>query len=169
MIRPLRRRHLWLVGALAVVVAPLFVAALAVRPAPAIQPALPAGMAPAAAIGDDHPGSSALPAAAAPSAVRAELPTTPPIRLRPMAGGAIEASGDGSVEGADLLLYWAPADGGRSLADAHLLGALRGGERQLLRLPAAAAGADGVLILYSLGHGDELARAPWPTIPEPGP
>ncbi|MFQ5349130.1 MAG: hypothetical protein ACE5EG_01665 [Thermoanaerobaculia bacterium] len=154
MIRPLRRRHLWLVAGVAAIAAPLYLAALAARPAPVVEPALPDGLAEplAATMGEG-----------------VELPTTPPIYLRPLAGGAVEATADGFVEGADLLLYWAPAEGSRSLAEAHLLGALRGGERQQLRLPAEAAGVSGVLVLYSLGHGDEVAYAPWPTTPGDAP
>ncbi len=147
MIRPLRRRHLWLVAAVAVIAVPLYLAALAARPAPAVQETLPVELA-----------ERAMTA----SGEGIELPTTPPIRIRPVSGGAIEAAADGFVEGAGLLLYWAPAQGPRTLADAHLLGALRGGERQTFELPEAASGTPGVLILYSLGHGEELAYAPWP-------
>jgi hypothetical protein len=146
MIRQLRRRHRWLVGTVAVIAAPLYLAALAARPEPAVQAALPAGLAERAASG----GGEAV-----------ELPTSPPIRVRPVAGSAIELTADGFVEGADLLLYWAPAKAAQTMADAHLLGAVRGGERQILELPAAAV-APGVLFLYSLGHGAEVAQAPWP-------
>lgn len=151
MIRPLRRRHLWLVGGVAAIVAPIYLAALATRPAPAVQESLPAALAEGGATGTGE---------------AVELPTTPPIQVRPVAGGAIETRADGFVDGADLLLYWTAAEGSRSLAEAHLLGALRGGERQLFDLPGTAAVTPGVLILYSLGHGEELASAPWPADPE---
>jgi hypothetical protein len=147
MIRPLRRRHLWLVGTVAVIAAPLYLAALAARPVPAVQESLPTELAERAATS---------------SGAGIELPTSPPIRVRPVAGGAIEAAADGFVEGADLLLYWAPAEASRSLAEAHLLGPLRGGERQVFELPETASGTAGVLILYSLGHGEEMAYAAWP-------
>ena len=148
MIRRLRRRHLWLLGGVAAIGAPLYLAALASRPAPAVQEALPSPLA--------EP-----PAAAAGEAIA--LPTTPPILVRSAGAGAIEARAEGVVEGADLLLYWAPASDSPSLADAYLLGPIRGGERQLFDLPAEAVGTPGVLIVYSLGHGEEIALAPWPT------
>lgn len=151
MIRPLRRRHLWLLAAVAVIVAPLYLAALAVRPAPAVQEVLAGGL--------------AEPALAA-SGEAVELPTSPPLQVRPAAANAIEIRSDGAVEGADLLLYWAPATGSRSPDDAWLLGAVRGGERQVLELPEVAAGSAGVLVLYSLGQAEEMAHAPWP--PESG-
>ena len=151
MIRPLRRRHLWLVGAVAAIAAPLYLAALAGRPAPAVQETLPAAL--------------AEPATAA-TGESVEIPTTPPILVRTAAAGTIETQADGQVEGAELLFYWAPAGGSRSLADAHLLGPFRGGERQLFELPAEAESAAGVLILYSLGHGEEIAYAPWPAASE---
>ena len=154
MIRPLRRRHLYLVAVVAAVVAPLYLAALAARPQPAVQKALPEGLA--------RPASAA-------SGEAVELPTTPPIRLWAAAAGTIEAEAEGFVEGADLLLYWAPAEGPRSLADAQLLGAMRGGERQLFSLPEAAATEPGVVVLYSLAHGEELTSAPWPATPESAP
>jgi hypothetical protein len=169
MIRPLRRRHLWLVGAVAVLVAPLYLAALAARPAPAVQEALPAGLAQSAESDSLYLGTSAALNPAVQEATWTELPTTPPIRLRPVAKGAIEAAADGFVEGADLLLYWAPAEGSREMATAHLLGALGGGERQLFELPAAAARTDGVIILYSLGHDEEVAYVPWPAPLEAAP
>ena len=190
MIRPLRRRHPWLVGATAALAGPLYLAALAARPAPAVQEALPPGLAePGAPVigapvtgapvtgapvtGVPVTGAAATGAAAAPGAASTggavKLPTTPPIRLRPVAGGAIEATADGFVEGADLLLYWAPRDGERQVAEAYLLGAPRGGERQVFDLPAAAAATPGVVILYSLGHGEELARADWPAAVERAP
>ena len=147
MIRPLRRRHLWLVAAVAAIVAPLYLAALTARPAPAVQGELAGGL--------------AGPAKAA-SGQGVELPTTPPLEVRAAGAGIIEIRSDGFIEGADLLLYWAPATGSRSLADAWLLGAVRGGERQLLHLPDVSKGAPGVLVLHSLGHGEEIAYAPWP-------
>jgi hypothetical protein len=151
LIRPLRRRHPWMVGAVAAIVAPLYLAALATRPQPVIQQGLPVGLSePAAAV----------------SGAGLELPTTPPIRVRPAAAGTIEVAAEGFVEGADLLLYWMSPEDGRSLSEAYLLGALRGGERQLFALPGEQIGAVGFLVLYSLGHGEEIARAPWP--PEPG-
>ena len=147
MIRPLRRRHPWLVAVIALIVAPLYLAALASRPEPALQEELAGGLA--------EPGSAA-------SGETVELSTTPPLQVRSAGTGAIEVRADGFVDGADLLLYWAPAAGSRSLADAWLLDAVRGGERQRLDLPDAAAGAAGVLVLYSLGHGEEIAYASWP-------
>ena len=147
MIRPLRRRHLWMVATLAAIVAPLYLAALAVRPAPAVQEALPGGLA--------EPAS-------ADSGEMVELPTTPPLQVRAAGADAIEIRSEGFIEGADLLLYWAPAAGARSLADAWLLGPVRGGGRQILELPGAATAAPGVLVLYSLGHGEEIAYASWP-------
>ena len=158
MIRPLRRRHLWLVGAVAAIVAPIYLAALAGRPAPAVQQSLPTGLAERGPTGSDAGSDEGV-----------ELPTTPPIRVRPVSGGAIEARADGFVEGADLLLYWTAAEGSRSLTEAHLLGALRGGERQLFDLPGAAFATPGVLVVYSLGHGEELAYAPWPAALEERP
>ena len=154
MIRPLRRRHPWLVGLVAVVVAPLYLAALAARPEPPIQEALPATL---------------VEAAASPSGDGVTIPTEPPIRVRPAGGGALVVEADGFVEAAGPLLYWAPASDSLSPADAHMLGALRGGERQVFELPAAAVGTDGVLVLFSLGHGEEIAQAPWPASPEAAP
>jgi len=154
MIRPLRRRQLWLVAVVAAIVAPLYLAALAARPRPAVQEALPATLA--------EPATSA-------SSEGVVIPTTPPIHVRPAGDGTIETAAVGFVEGADLLLYWASADGARTLADAYLLGALRGGERQVFHLPDATAGEPGVLVLYSLGHGEELASAPWPATPGSAP
>ncbi len=154
MIRPLRQRHLWMVATVAAIVAPLYLASLAARPAPAVQEGLPVGL--------TEP-------AAATSGEGVELPTTPPLRVRPAAAGTIVVEADGFVEGADLLLYWAPGEGPRTLADAYLLGALRGGERQLFALPEERAGEPGVLVLYSLGHGEEVAYAPWPATAEGAP
>ena len=139
---------------MALIGAPLYLAALAARPAPAVQETLPAGLVEPAGDTSGDP---------------VELPTTPPIRVRAAAGGAIETAADGFVEGADLLLYWASAEGAGTLADAHLLGAFRGGDRQRFALPEAAAGTPGTLILYSLGHGEELARASWPAAAESAP
>ncbi len=169
MIRPLRRRHRWMVALVGAVAAPLYVAALLARPAPAVQETLPDALAPAGAMGGGSPGAPAPLTGGAPGGRAVELPTTPPIRLRAAAGGAIEATADGFVEGADLLLYWAPAEGSRSIAEAFLLGALRGGERQRFALPAAAGAGTGVLILYSLGHGEEIAYASWPASAEAAP
>ncbi len=147
MIRPLRRRHRWMVGLVAVATGPLYLAALAGRPDPPVQETLPPSL--------SEP-------AASPSGAGVEIPTEPPIRVRHGGGGALIVEADGFVEAAGPLLYWAPAGDSRGLTDAHLLGALRGGERQVFALPAAADGADGVLVLYSLGHGEEVADAPWP-------
>ena len=147
MIRPLRKRHLWTVAMVAAIVAPLYLAVLAARPSPAIQEELTGGLA--------GPASTA-------SGEVVEIPTSPPLHVRAAGGGAIEIGSDGSIEGADLLLYWAPAGGSRSLAEAYLLGTVRGGERQRMALPDEAVGEPGVLILYSLGHGEEIAYAAWP-------
>ena len=45
MIRPLRRRHLWLIALVGVLAGALYLAALAARPAPAVQEVLPPGLA----------------------------------------------------------------------------------------------------------------------------
>ena len=154
MIRPLRRRHLWLIALVGAVAGPIYLAALAARPDPPVQQTVPPALAEVAA---------------SPTGDGVELSTEPPIRVRPGGGGALIVEADGFVEAAGPLLYWTPSESSRSLADAHLLGALRGGERQVFELPAAAAGADGVLVLYSLGHGEEIAYAPWPARTEAAP
>lgn len=154
MIRPLRRRHLWMVAGMAAVVAPLALAALASRPAAPLQPGLPVGLV-------------APPAAAAGEGV--ELPTSPPLMLRPAAAGTLVAEAASPLEGADLLLYWAPVEAGAALADAYLLGPVRGGERQLFALPEESTGRAGSVVLYSLGHGEVVATTPWPATAEAAP
>ncbi len=144
MIRPLRRRHLWMVILMAVLVASLYLAALAARPETPLEGELPA------ALGVPE---------VAPAGAGVELPTSPPLRVRPTADGRIELAAEGPIEGAGLLLYWLPAGAGGP-ADGHLLGPLAGGARQVLALPPAAA-ARGELLLYSLGHGEEVARTGW--------
>ncbi|MHC4816331.1 MAG: hypothetical protein ACYTFN_25030 [Planctomycetota bacterium] len=146
MIRPLRQRHVRLVASVAAIAAPLFIAALVARPAPRAQEHLPAALA--------EPASTAFGEAV-------ELPTSPPIRVRAGTAGTLETEADGAVEGADLLLYWVPGERPPSLAEAWLLGALRGGERQVFTLPEAASTQSGHLVLYSLGHGEEVASTPW--------
>lgn len=147
MIRPLRRRHRWMVAGVAVIVAPLCLAALAARPERTVQAELPPAL-----------GAPVV----TPAGAGVELPSSPPLRVRPTPDGRIELTAEGPIDGAGLLLYWLPT-GARGPADGHLLGAVAGGARQLL-VPPAAATAPGELLLYSLGHGEEVARAAWPGV-----
>jgi hypothetical protein len=139
-----------MVGAMAAIVTPLYLAALAARPESPVQQELPRML-------SEPPTSVGAPGVA--------LAAEPAIELRPTTDGSLEVVASAELEGADLLLYWAPAGGGRSLADAFLLGPLRGGERQLFELPTPAAVDPGVIVLYSLGHDEEVAYAPWPASP----
>ncbi len=144
MIRPLRRRHLWLVAAVTAITVPLYLAALAARPAPVPASDLP-------------PALAAPPAASGPAV---ELTSSPVLRARAMQGGrAVQLELEGAFESPAPLLYWVP--GGEGLDGGRLLGAVGGDRRQRFELPAAADGP-GFLVVYSLGHGAELARAAWP-------
>lgn len=84
---------------------------------------------------------------------------------RPGAGpDALLIVPDGDPAIPDLLAYWSPTAGdGRELPpDAMLIGALRGGRRQVLPLPAPEMMRGGYLILYSLVRGEILAAVHLP-------
>jgi hypothetical protein len=147
MIRPLRRRHLWLILGAGLVVAPLYIAALAARPAHPVAPDLV----------DELEGRGGSPV----GEVAAELRSDPPIRLASLDNGAaVLLTAEEAVDGAGLLLYWLPA-GARFSERAVLVGAVRGHGRQALPLPEPVV-EPGSLVLYSLGHAEEIARVGWP-------
>lgn len=149
MIRPLRRRHLWLILGTALVVAPLYLSALAARPARPARPVAPDLL-------DELEGRGGAPV----GEVAAEFRTDPPIRLALLDNGAaVLLAAEEAIDGAGLLLYWLPA-GARFPERAILVGAVRGHGRQALPLPERAVGP-GSLLLYSLGHAEEIARVDW--------
>lgn len=144
---PLRRRHAAWITALALVLPIAFAAAIAMRQAPAVAREL--AFEPRAAHAPEP-----LPAGQGELALlqRADGPRW---QARHDATRITVAQLDGE-EAPDLLAYWTPHDaGGDKLSpDAVLLGPLHGRERTFAR-PAA----DGALVLFSLAHGEVVARA----------
>ncbi len=111
MIRPLRRRHLWTVLAVALVAGPLYLAALVARPEPPVEETAV----------DALPAPLGGPDRVARAAVETELPTDPPTRARSAGGGReVELETAGAIESPDLLLYWAP-EGGHRLGRGRLV------------------------------------------------
>lgn len=157
MIAPLRRWHRWMVASVVVVVVPLFFAAIGVRPDRALE--------------ENLDGRFERRSSETSGGVEAQLPTDPPMAVRISAGGATVTvatpldipAGASSVAPA-LLLYWQP-DESAFPEDAILLGTISGRGRTSLLLEeavASAVGPAGDLVLYSLGHGEEIARTGWP-------
>jgi hypothetical protein len=151
-------------AAVTLVTVPVFFAALAARPdftpgdpVPGLPEQRPGGQ--TAEIGGADRGTGS----------EVEFPIEPPLRLR----AESRVSGDRvlvveapeAVEGAGLLLYWLPS-GAEFPERAVLLGPVRGHGRQVLPLPRFAVGP-GVLVLYDLGHSEEVARVEWPGDSEP--
>lgn len=158
MIKPLRRRHRWLVTAVAVLVVPLFFAALAVRPERPLEERLE--------------GRFERGAAAVVDGTKLEFSTQPPMSLAIDATrGVLTLDAPEAVEAPGLLLYWQPA-ATEFPEGAILIGAVHGHGSVSLAFEEAAGpfGAQtgsstrpfGSFLLYSLGHGEEVARVDWP-------
>lgn len=146
MIEPLRRRHRWMIATVTFVVVPLFFAALMVRPKRPLE--------------ENLGGRFEMATPEAGPERTLELLTKPPVEIAIDTGGrTITVTALESVEIPGLLLYWQPR-ATEFPAGALLIGALRGHGRQTLALPEV--GPVGTLVLYSLGHGEELARVGWP-------
>lgn len=144
---PLRRRHAAWITALALVLPIAFAAAIATRQVPAVAREL--AFEPRAA-------NSPEPLVAGQGELtllqRADGPRW---KARHDATRITIEQLDGN-EAPDLLAYWTPhaTSGDKLSPDAVLLGPLHGGERTFAR-PAA----DGALVLFSLAHGEVVARA----------
>lgn len=162
MTRALRKRHRQLTLALALLVPPAVVLALRARVAQPISP-LPASLATIEPSRD--PGDRWLVPLG-----DGELQ----VSLRFVAGGAvddpsnrgevaqpaIELAGTSRAGTPEILVYWTSNDprGDALPEDAILLGPLPFGSRARLPLPRAAAKSSGFLVLYSLSHGNVVAR-----------
>ena len=152
--RKLRKRHRIMTTALAVIVPLLFIAGLAVRPPTPLNDELPA-LYPTAA---DFPvlvASAGAHSGYAESGWELRRSDTDPnrqaIALAPWAGSV--------SRGADALLYWSrdnPDDGTWPAGETYLLGTLAGPQKRWFELPAAAAGGDGYLVVYSMTTDEVL-------------
>jgi hypothetical protein len=144
---PLRRRHAAWITALALVLPIAFAAAIATRQAPAVAREL--ALEPRAA---NSPEPLVVGQGELSLLQRANGPRW---QARHDATRITIAQLDGA-EAPDLLAYWTFHDaGGDELSsDAVLLGPIDGGERTFAR-----PGAGGVLVLFSLAHGEVIARA----------
>ena len=143
---PLRRRHAALITALALVLPIAFAAAIATRQAPAVARELAF---------EPRPANSPEPLPAGQGALALFRRADGPLwQTRHDATRITIVQLDGA-EAPDLLAYWTPRDaGGDKLPpDAVLLGPLPGGERTFAR-----PGAGGALVLFSLAHGEIIAR-----------
>ena len=148
MIAPLRRRHRWMTATFAVVVPVLYVVALAARPDEPVVARLPAALAEAAAgeAIDDF----------------GELLADPAVVVRSRSDGSswwIELDPSGPIARPEVLVYWSrsSATAGRLPEDAYLIGSLAGDRARAFKLPEAALGRAGTLVLYSLGHQETVA------------
>lgn len=155
MIAPLRRRHRWLTGLLAVVVPVLYALALIARPA-AVSEGLPEALSLAV------PGSGQV---VVPDLAFDGLP----LSARVMKDGAdwkIEIVPSEPLAKPEVLAYWTPADSSAETlsADAWLLGAVGGIRPQAFGVPEAVQGRGGRLVLYSLGHQEVLGSVALPAI-----
>ena len=162
MIAALRRRHRWMVGAVALSVGPLLYAALGSRPD------LPSGELPAPLQGPDPATSTTLRPFADQDA--AGLEDTDDFEGTTVAvdDGSISIKLTTDLRRPDVLAYWsASAPTGGLPDDAVLLGPVSARRANVLSRPAAARG-DGTLIFYSLGHQEVVASAPL-RLPSPAP
>lgn len=154
MIAPLRRRHRLRTAALLVAVPVLLALALAARPSPPRVEARPAALAP----GPDPRGGDVetLP-------VFGEFDVT--VHAWQTADGPVIGITPGEpLARPAVLVYWTPAPPGDGLPDdALLLGAVADRGRTYA-VPPAAAGRDGHLVLYSLGHQEVVASGELPAL-----
>lgn len=144
---PLRRRHAAMITALALVLPVAFATAIATREAPAVARELALEPRAVRALEPLDAGQGEL--------TILQRANGPRWQARHDATRIAIAQLDGA-EAPDLLAYWAPREaGGDELAtDAVLLGPLSTGERTFAR-----PGDGGVLVLFSLAHGEVVARA----------
>lgn len=151
MIRPLRRRHLRLIAALALVGPVVFIVGLRSRMPVPVMETLPFGMAEPAVTGRVDTvriGESwfALTIGRRPGTGEAAL------RLVPVRDSLSERA-DAAVAAPDVLVYWSEQPVDEALPEgAWLLGPLRGERPAAFRVPVSLEGADGFLVLYSLAH-----------------
>ncbi len=156
MIAPLRRRHRWLTGLLAVVVPVVFALALASRPAVPVSESLPEALAPATQASGGVVGSDLAFEA---------LPMTARV-TRDGANFRIQVVPTEALAKPEVLAYWTPAGSAldRLPTDAWLLGAVGGLRPQAFTVPEAVQGREGQLVLYSLGHQEVLGAVALPAI-----
>lgn len=157
MIRPLRRRHRLVVGSLALLLPPAFVAGVAARPHPARVASLPAAL---LLDGSKTAGSE--------SWSRTDLWPGHVIRtdfLRSTASSSLRID-IREPPRPDTLLYWAAGPPGpveRLPASAILLGGLD--RATALPIPPSALGYPGHLLLYSLADREVVATSTNVTFP----
>ncbi len=160
MILSLRRRHRWLIAILSVLLPLAFAAAMFARKAPRANEA-PAAFPPLAPAlsqiilskNDLWPNLNLV--------TRVCGDALPPTQL------ALELQPQEELRAPEVLVYWSPQNSGAPealLRDAYLLGTLAGKQKRSWPLPEAALRADGMLILYSLGHQQVLATAALPVL-----
>ena len=145
MIRPLRKLHLRVVLALGPVVVVLYVVALGARPPAPVADLEELLVAPAKIEAHSLVWST--------TGVAGWWEETPPTVT-------VEVAED--LVSPEMLLYCARTASGDELPPgAWMLGEIRPGERRRVLLPGGCAPGDEIL-LFSLGHGAVLARAPLP-------
>ncbi len=144
---PLRRRHAALVTTLALALPVAFAAAIAKREAAPVQLELPLEAQRASAVEALAPGAG----------TELTLETSSGQRWRARHDATrIAIAQVAGAELPDLLAYWSARNGGDELApDAVLLGPVNGGSSERTY---ARPGAGGVLVLFSLAHGEVVAQ-----------
>ncbi len=158
MIAPLRRRHRWMTGGLAIALPVLYVVALSARPDEPITLELPSTLAEAGTAGGQSPGQL--------DNDLGELFTDPPIAVKSRSDGAswwVELEPRTAVALPEVLVYWSRSSAtGRLPDDAYLIGGMAGDRTRVFELPADALGHAGTLVLYSLGHQEVVASTRLP-------
>lgn len=148
MIAPLRRRHRWTALLLLVLFLPaLLVLVLASRPRPTVAFAVPEALVAEPAAGE---------------VIFEDPELLGPVAVRVLRGGVLELAASAPLARPDVLVYWSAEAPAKAVpAGAYLLGPL-GDRPRRFPLPAEAAGVDGHLVLFSLGHGEILATGALP-------
>jgi len=158
MIRPLRRRHRWMVTLLGVIGPAIMAAALTHRASPAttdlsaLEPPAP----------ENDGGRTVHLARWYPGSDLDVVIRIPRDTTRPLTVGARRRHSRAPAGGA-WHLYWQAASLDTLASDATLLGPLQGELWVRYPLPPAARTVDGFLMLYSAGHGRVIGGAPLPT------